>query len=116
MYSGRGALTLLGAVPDSYRILSSPVRLTGQPDLGHVAALVATDALVRRARAEGREVAWAAATLAGDLVGQYAADSVQSLDLPPIMGVTIYATFFIVLFSVVVDLLYAWLDPRIRPT
>jgi peptide/nickel transport system permease protein len=40
-------------------------------------------------------------------VGQYAADSVQSLDLPPIMGVTIYATFFIVLFSVVVDLLYA---------
>jgi peptide/nickel transport system permease protein len=49
-------------------------------------------------------------------VGQYAADSVQSLDLPPIMGVTIYATFFIVIFSVVVDLLYAWLDPRIRPT
>jgi peptide/nickel transport system permease protein len=49
-------------------------------------------------------------------VGQYAADSVQSLDLPPIMGVTIYATFFIVFFSVLVDLLYAWLDPRIRPT
>jgi peptide/nickel transport system permease protein len=49
-------------------------------------------------------------------VGQYAADSVQSLDLPPIMGVTIYATFFIVFFSVFVDLLYAWLDPRIRPT
>ena len=37
-------------------------------------------------------------------VGQYTADSVQSLDLPPIMGVTIYATFFIVLFSVFVDL------------
>jgi peptide/nickel transport system permease protein len=49
-------------------------------------------------------------------VGQYAADSVRSLDLPPIMGVTIYATFFIVFFSVFVDLLYAWLDPRIRPT
>jgi ABC-type dipeptide/oligopeptide/nickel transport system permease component len=32
------------------------------------------------------------------------------------MGVTIFATFFIVLFSVVVDLLYAYLDPRIRPT
>ena len=30
------------------------------------------------------------------------------------MGVTIYATFFIVIFSVLVDLLYAWLDPRIR--
>jgi len=49
-------------------------------------------------------------------VGYYAAQSVQDLDLPPIMGVTIYATFFIVLFSVFVDLLYAWLDPRIRPT
>jgi peptide/nickel transport system permease protein len=49
-------------------------------------------------------------------VGYYAAQSVQSLDLPPIMGVTIYATFFIVIFSVVVDLAYAWLDPRIRPT
>jgi peptide/nickel transport system permease protein len=49
-------------------------------------------------------------------VGWYAAHAVQDLDLPPIMGVTIYATFFIVLFSVLVDLLYAWLDPRIRPT
>jgi peptide/nickel transport system permease protein len=49
-------------------------------------------------------------------VGYYAAQSVQSLDLPPIMGVTIYATFFIVFFSVMVDLLYAFLDPRIRPT
>jgi peptide/nickel transport system permease protein len=49
-------------------------------------------------------------------VGWYAAQAVGDLDLPPIMGVTIYATFFIVLFSVLVDLLYAWLDPRIRPT
>jgi peptide/nickel transport system permease protein len=49
-------------------------------------------------------------------VGWYAAQAVQDLDLPPIMGVTIYATFFIVLFSVLVDVLYAWLDPRIRPT
>jgi peptide/nickel transport system permease protein len=49
-------------------------------------------------------------------VGWYAAQAVQDLDLPPIMGVTIYATFFIVLFSVVVDLLYAYLDPRIRQT
>jgi peptide/nickel transport system permease protein len=49
-------------------------------------------------------------------VGWYAAQAVQDLDLPPIMGVTIYATFFIVIFSVVVDLVYALLDPRIRPT
>jgi peptide/nickel transport system permease protein len=49
-------------------------------------------------------------------VGWYAAQSVANLDLPPIMAVTIYATFFIVIFSVLVDFVYAWLDPRIRPT
>ncbi len=49
-------------------------------------------------------------------VGQYAADSIQSLDLPPIMGVVIYATFFIVVFNTLVDFLYAYLDPRIRST
>jgi peptide/nickel transport system permease protein len=49
-------------------------------------------------------------------VGQYAARSIGSLDLPPIMGVTLYGAFFIVFFSALVDLLYAWLDPRIRPT
>ena len=40
--------------------------------------------------------------------------SITTLDLPPIMAVTIYATFFIVVFNFLVDLLYAWLDPRIR--
>jgi peptide/nickel transport system permease protein len=49
-------------------------------------------------------------------VGQYAASSVGDLDLPPIMGVTLYGAFFIVLFSTVIDLVYAYLDPRIRPT
>ena len=49
-------------------------------------------------------------------VGQYAAQSVGDLDLPPIMGVTLYGAFFIVFFSAVVDLVYAYLDPRIRPT
>jgi peptide/nickel transport system permease protein len=49
-------------------------------------------------------------------VGQYAAQSVGDLDLPPIMGVTLYGAFFIVLFSALVDLFYVYLDPRIRPT
>jgi peptide/nickel transport system permease protein len=49
-------------------------------------------------------------------VGQYAAQSVGDLDLPPIMGVTLYGAFFIVLFSAIVDVTYAFLDPRIRPT
>jgi peptide/nickel transport system permease protein len=49
-------------------------------------------------------------------VGWYAAQSVGSLDLPPIMGVTLYGAFFIVLFSTLVDIMYVFLDPRIRPT
>jgi len=49
-------------------------------------------------------------------VGQYAAQSVRNFDLPPIMGVTLYGAFFIVFFSAIVDLVYAFLDPRIRPT
>jgi peptide/nickel transport system permease protein len=49
-------------------------------------------------------------------VGWYAAQSVGDLDLPPIMGVTLYGAFFIVFFSAVADVAYAFLDPRIRPT
>jgi len=48
-------------------------------------------------------------------VGWYAAQSVGDLDLPPIMGVTLYGAFFIVFFSALVDIVYAFLDPRIRP-
>jgi peptide/nickel transport system permease protein len=47
-------------------------------------------------------------------VGQYAAQSINTLDLPPIMAVTMFGAFFIVLFNTVVDIAYAWLDPRIR--
>jgi peptide/nickel transport system permease protein len=49
-------------------------------------------------------------------VGQYAAQAIGSFDLPPIMGVTLYGAFFIVLFNALVDAFYAYLDPRIRPT
>jgi peptide/nickel transport system permease protein len=49
-------------------------------------------------------------------VGQCVAQSINNFDLPPIMGVTMYGAFFIVTFSVFVDLFYAYLDPRIRPS
>jgi peptide/nickel transport system permease protein len=49
-------------------------------------------------------------------VGWYAAQSVGDLDLPPIMGVTLYGSFFIVIFNALIDFFYAYLDPRIRPT
>jgi peptide/nickel transport system permease protein len=49
-------------------------------------------------------------------VGQYAQQSIANFDLPPIIGVTLFGAFFIVAFSAIVDFLYAFLDPRIRPT
>jgi peptide/nickel transport system permease protein len=49
-------------------------------------------------------------------VGYYAAQSIQSQDLPPLMGVTLYGAAFIVVFSTLVDVAYAYLDPRIRLT
>ncbi len=47
-------------------------------------------------------------------VGWYAAQAIQTEDLPPLMGVTLYGAMFIVVFSLIVDILYAYLDPRIR--
>jgi peptide/nickel transport system permease protein len=47
-------------------------------------------------------------------VGLYAGESIGSLDLPPLMAITMFGAFFIVLLNTVVDVLYALLDPRIR--
>jgi peptide/nickel transport system permease protein len=47
-------------------------------------------------------------------VGQYAAESIGQLDVPPVLFVTIFGAFFIVLLNTVVDVLYAALDPRVR--
>jgi peptide/nickel transport system permease protein len=49
-------------------------------------------------------------------VGQYAAEAVGQLDVPPVLAVTLFGAFFIVVLSAVVDILYAALDPRIRVT
>jgi peptide/nickel transport system permease protein len=47
-------------------------------------------------------------------VGQYAYDSISSLDVPPVMALTMFIAFFVVFFNAIVDIMYAWLDPRIR--
>jgi peptide/nickel transport system permease protein len=47
-------------------------------------------------------------------IGQYLAQSVTALDVPPILVLTIFGAFFVVLFNALVDVLYATLDPRIR--
>jgi peptide/nickel transport system permease protein len=47
-------------------------------------------------------------------VGQYAYESIENIDLPPIMAITLFGAFFVVFFNAVVDIAYAYLDPRIR--
>jgi peptide/nickel transport system permease protein len=47
-------------------------------------------------------------------VGQYAAEAVGQLDVPPVLATTLFAAFFIVLLNAIVDIVYAYLDPRIR--
>jgi len=47
-------------------------------------------------------------------VGLFTAEALQTQDFPSIMAVTIFGAFFIVLFNILVDIAYAYLDPRIR--
>jgi peptide/nickel transport system permease protein len=48
-------------------------------------------------------------------IGLLTYNAITSLDLPVIMATVIYGAFFITIMSAVVDVLYARLDPRIRP-
>jgi peptide/nickel transport system permease protein len=47
-------------------------------------------------------------------VGLFTAEALQTQDFPSIMTVTLFGAFFIVLFNILVDVAYAYLDPRIR--
>ncbi|MBI4942458.1 MAG: ABC transporter permease [Actinobacteria bacterium] len=47
-------------------------------------------------------------------VGKLTYNALQNFDLPVILATVIYAAFFVVLANAIVDLLYAWLDPRVR--
>jgi peptide/nickel transport system permease protein len=49
-------------------------------------------------------------------VGRLTYSALTSLDLPVIMATVIYGAFFITIMSAVIDIVYARLDPRIRPT
>jgi peptide/nickel transport system permease protein len=48
-------------------------------------------------------------------IGLLTYQSLTNLDLPTIMATVVYGAFFIVLVNMVVDIAYAWLDPRVRP-
>ena len=47
-------------------------------------------------------------------LGQLAVQSVTTQDLPVIVGVVLIAAAFVVIATIVVDMLYAILDPRVR--
>jgi peptide/nickel transport system permease protein len=47
-------------------------------------------------------------------MGKLAVDAIAGQDLPIILGVTLFAAFFIIIANLVVDVLYAYVDPRVR--
>jgi peptide/nickel transport system permease protein len=47
-------------------------------------------------------------------VGQYAAQSIGQLDVPPVLVIVMFGSFFVVLLSALTDIVFALLDPRIR--
>ena len=47
-------------------------------------------------------------------LGKTAITGLNFNDIPTVEGVIVFATLAIIVFNLVVDLLYAWIDPRIR--
>jgi peptide/nickel transport system permease protein len=47
-------------------------------------------------------------------VGQYAAQSIGQLDVPPVLVIVMFGAFFVVALSAVTDIVVAALDPRIK--
>jgi peptide/nickel transport system permease protein len=47
-------------------------------------------------------------------LGKVALEGLNNSDLPQTQGVVVFAALSVILFSLVVDMLYAWIDPRIR--
>jgi len=47
-------------------------------------------------------------------IGRYAFNAISTGDLPVVQGTVIFASFFIVTANLIVDIAYAFLDPRVR--
>jgi peptide/nickel transport system permease protein len=47
-------------------------------------------------------------------IGRFAYEAIVRFDLPVIQGTVLFGAFFIVTMSLVVDILYAFIDPRVR--
>jgi peptide/nickel transport system permease protein len=47
-------------------------------------------------------------------LGKRALEALEGFDLPAVMGIVVFATVCVIVFNLIVDLLYAVIDPRIR--
>jgi peptide/nickel transport system permease protein len=47
-------------------------------------------------------------------LGKTLVRSIETFDLPLTVGIVVFTTISIIVFNLIVDLLYAWVDPRIR--
>lgn len=47
-------------------------------------------------------------------LGRTAVQALENFDLPTVQGVVVFATLSVITFNLIVDTLYAWIDPRIR--
>jgi peptide/nickel transport system permease protein len=47
-------------------------------------------------------------------IGRYAYGAIVRFDLPVIQGTVLFGAFFIVTMNLIVDIAYAFVDPRVR--
>jgi peptide/nickel transport system permease protein len=47
-------------------------------------------------------------------LGRLSVQSLETFDLPMIQGVVVFSTLCIIIFTITVDVAYAFIDPRIR--
>ena len=67
---------------------------------------------------------WFASMLAGAVfveyifawngLGKEIVDALNNMDLPVVMGSVIFISMIFVIINILVDLIYAWVDPRVR--
>jgi peptide/nickel transport system permease protein len=46
-------------------------------------------------------------------IGRFAVQSIANQNLPVILGTTVVAATFVIAANLIVDIVYAWLDPRV---
>lgn len=47
-------------------------------------------------------------------LGKVTVDALEKLDFPVVMGSVLISSFFFILINILADILYGWIDPRVR--